>query len=599
MGMKITSGVVVAVLLLAAGALAFQAAGVGIVGYWKLDETAGTTASDQTGANNLSTSGGATWSTDVPAAMPAGSHSLSFDGVDGEASKAALSGLAAGNTVHSIAAWIKVTALPANRAWILLLGNEGTGAHHWLIDKNGATQFGTWGGPGQVAPALTVGQWAHVAVTFDGTNLRGYLNGVLFSTVATNFSLQGVPLTLAKIHLSENYFNGLLDDVRLYNRELSQAEITSLAAGSFGPPAPIGLTAAPGSSSVILNWTSGPSGTAYNIKMSSVQGGSPPGTYATIASDVMTNTYTVTGLTPGVTYYFVVSAVTFGEGPDSGEVPGTPLAVTALPNTGLFTSEIPTSTSFNITFEAAVPAGTTVTLTVTSSNSGEGTVSDGIQPSQGQIQISVVGPQPANYQVPITVMGVNDFVIDGPIPYTVTVTTSSLNNTFNNLPIPPVHVTNNDNDSAGVTFSKTSGLVTTESGGTDSFSVTLQSKPNNNITLTLTNSRPGEVSLSQSVLVFTPANWNSAQVVTLTGVDDSVLDFTQAFTITGALTVTDPVLDSAWVGVAVPAVSGVNLDNEVIPPAKSAWGGSGGGCGLLGLEAALLCLLRRRRRRRC
>src|SRR5438552_2418877 len=176
--MKITSATIAALLLAAlataAGAMVFQAAGVGIVGYWKLDETSGTTAKDETGVNDLTygaSPGNPTPSTDIPAQMPAGTHSLSFDGVDDFVSKASLTGLAAGNTAHSIAAWIKVTALPSARAWILLLGNEGGGSHHWLIDKNGFAQFGTWGGPGQINPALSVGVWAHVAITFDGPTL--------------------------------------------------------------------------------------------------------------------------------------------------------------------------------------------------------------------------------------------------------------------------------------------------------------------------------------------------------------------------------------------------------------------------------------------
>jgi hypothetical protein len=590
--MKITSAVVVALFLLAAGALAFQAAGVGIVGYWKLDETSGSTAVDTAGANNLTTAGNPTWSTDIPAAMPAGTHSLSFDGVDDEASKAALSGLATGNTIHSIAAWVKVTALPANRAWILLLGNEGTGSHHWLIDKNGTTQFGTWGGPGQVAPALTVGQWQHVAVTFDGTNLRGYLNGTLFSTVATNFNLQGVPLTLGKVHIGENYFNGLMDDVRVYSRALTQTEITDLAAGSFGPPAPVGLTAIPGSGSVILNWTSAPSGTVWNVKMSSVQGGP----YPTIASDVATNTYTVTGLTPGQTYYFVISAVTFGEGPDCPEVPGTPLAVTALPNAGLQTSEAPTGTSFKVTFEAAVPAGTTVTLTITSSNSGEGLVSDGVQALQSQITVPVVGPQNAGYFVTITVMGVNDNVIDPAHPYSVTVTTSSSNSTFNNLPIPAVNLVNNDNDTAGVTFTQTAGFVTTEAGGTATFKVSLTTQPSQPVTITLVSSNTAEVLVSPNTLTFSSGNWSVQQQVTLTGVDDALLDFTQPFTIT-VLPLSAPG-EPNYNNLSVGSLSGINLDDEVIPPAKGAWGGGNGGCGLLGLELLLPWLLWRRRQRR-
>ena len=593
--MKITSAVVVGFFLLAAVALAFQAAGVGIVGYWTLDETSGAIAMDTSGANNLAYAGGPTPSTDIPAVMPAGSHSLSFDGVDDELSKAALTGLAAGNSVHSLAAWIKVTTLPTTRAWIALLGNEGTGAHHWLIDKNGVTQFGAWGpSTGQVQPTLVVGQWTHVALTFDGTNLRGYVDGTLINTVPSSFALQGIPLTLGKIHLGENYFNGLLDDVRLYNRVLTQTEITSLAAGSFGPAAPVGLTATPGSGSVTLNWTSGPSGTVYNIKQSSVLGGSPPGSYATIATDIATNSYTVTGLTPGQTYYFVISGVTFGEGPNSAEVPGTPLAVTALPNTGLQTSEVPTSTSFNITFEAAVLTGTTVTLTITSNNTGEGLVSDGVQALQGQIMVPVVGPQPAGYQVPITVMGVNDNVIDPAHPYTVTVATSSSNLTFDKLAIPAVNLINNDNDTAGVTFTKTSGLVTTESGGTDTFLVSLNTQPSAPVTLTLMSSNSAEVLVSPTSLTFSVGNWFIQQTVTVTGVDDSLLDFTQPFTIV-ALPLSAPG-ESNYDNLAVPSLSGVNLDNEVIPPAKSAWGG--GGCGLLGLELALPWLLLRLRRRR-
>ncbi len=594
--MKITSALLVGFLLLSAAALAFQAAGVGMIGYWPLDETTGTTAVDTSGVNNLTYGGGPMPSTDIPTQMPVGSHSLSFDGIDDGLSKAALTGLAPGNTPHSIAGWIKVSTLPSNRAWILLLGNEGGGSHHWLIDKNGTTQFGTWGGPGQVAPTLTAGVWAHVAVTFDGTNLKGYLNGSLFNTVATNFNLQGVALTVGQIHIGENYFNGLVDDLRVYSRALSDPEIAALAAGSFGPAAPVGLTATSGSSSVILNWTAGPSGTAYNIKQSSAPGGSPPGTYAIVASDITTNTYTVTGLTPGVTYYFVISAGTYGESPNSAEVPGTPLAVTALPTTGLFTSEVPTSTYFTVTFEAAVPAGTTVTLTVTSNDTGEGLVSDGVQAPQAQITIPVVGPRSANYSFPVTVTGVNDNIIDPGTTYSVTVTTSSSNTTFNNLPIPAIQLTNNDNDTAGVTFTKTVGLRTTESAGTDTVLVSLTTQPSQPVTINFSSSNPAEVLVSPTSMTFSNGNWSVQQTLTLTGVDDSLLDFTQPFTI-----VVQPLAapgEPNYDNLIVPSLSGANLDDEVIPPAKGAWGGGNGGCGLLGLELLLPWLLWRRRQRR-
>jgi hypothetical protein len=297
-----------------------------------------------------------------------------------------------------------------------------------------------------------------------------------------------------------------------------------------------------------------------------------------------------------VTYYFVISAVTYGESPNSSEVPGTPLAVTALPNTGLQTSEALTSTSFDIKFEAAVPAGTTVTLTVTSSNTGEGMVTDGNQPLQGQIIIPVVGPRSAGYIVTITVTGVDDHVIDPATAYTVTVTTSSANTTFDQLPIPAVHLTNLDNDTAGVAFSKTVGLRTTESGGTDTVLVSLTTQPSQPVTLNFSSSNPAEVQVSPASLTFSSGNWFVQQQITLRGVDDSLLDFTQPFTIDF-----QPLFapgEPNYNTMIVPSLSGTNLDNEVIPPAKGAWGGGNGGCGLLGLELLLPWLLLRRRQGR-
>jgi hypothetical protein len=137
-------------------------------GVWNLDENSGTTAHDSL-LNNDGTIYGATWTTGKIGSA------LSYDGVDDYVSVASVSGLS-GNTPHSIEAWVKVNSLPSNRAWILLLGNEGVGSHHWLINSQGGTQFGVWGG-GQTQPTLPVGQWTHIAITFDGTTLKSYVNG--------------------------------------------------------------------------------------------------------------------------------------------------------------------------------------------------------------------------------------------------------------------------------------------------------------------------------------------------------------------------------------------------------------------------------------
>ena len=71
---------------------------------------------------------------------------LSFDGVNDGLNLANLAGLSAGNTPHTIAAWVRIDSMPQTRAWLLLLGNEGTGAHHWLLNANGVSQLGSWSG---------------------------------------------------------------------------------------------------------------------------------------------------------------------------------------------------------------------------------------------------------------------------------------------------------------------------------------------------------------------------------------------------------------------------------------------------------------------
>ena len=82
-----------------------------------------------------------------------------------------------------------------------------------------------------------------------------------------------------------------------------------------------------------------------------------------------------------------------------------------------------------------------------------------------------------------------------------------------------------------LTSSPISGLVTTESGGQDSFTVVLTSQPLHNVTLGLSSSDSSEGSLSSTSLVFTAANWDSPKTVTVTGQDDDIDDGDKAYSI--------------------------------------------------------------------
>ncbi|MFO7031414.1 hypothetical protein B9T07_15760 [Limnospira fusiformis CCALA 023] len=120
------------------------------------------------------------------------------------------------------------------------------------------------------------------------------------------------------------------------------------------------------------------------------------------------------------------------------------------------------------------------------------------------------------------------------------------------------------NPTPGVTVQPTADLVTAEDGQADRFTVVLNSPPTANVSIAVSSSNPQEGVVSPNQLVFTPANWNQAQTVTVTGVpDDGRVDGDQPYQIILAPTVSsDPLFD----GLNVPDVSVVNLDLDVAPP---------------------------------
>jgi hypothetical protein len=85
--------------------------------------------------------------------------------------------------------------------------------------------------PSSGGAKLPVGVWTHVAVTFDGTTARFYLDGTETGSGGFSFGFD----TESALHFGSddpnggNAFNGALDEVRLYDKALSAAEIKALA----------------------------------------------------------------------------------------------------------------------------------------------------------------------------------------------------------------------------------------------------------------------------------------------------------------------------------------------------------------------------------
>jgi hypothetical protein len=223
--------------------------------------------------------------------------------------------------------------------------------------------------------------------------------------------------------------------------------------------------------------------------------------------------------------------------------------ITVNPTSGLVTTEAGGTASFTVVLTSQPTAN--VTLGVASNDASEGTAAP-----------ASLTFTSANWNVAqtVTVTGVDDAIDDGNIAYSiVTAAATSSDPLYAGINPPDVAVSNTDNDTAGITVNPTSGLVTTEAGGTASFTVVLASQPTANVSLGISSSDTSEGTAAPASLTFTSANWNVAQTVTVTGVDDAIDDGNIAYSIvTAAATSGDPL----YAGINPPDVAVSNTDND-------------------------------------
>src|SRR5439155_11228054 len=109
---------------------------------------------------------------------------------------------------------------------------------------------------------------------------------------------------------------------------------------------------------------------------------------------------------------------------------------------------------------------------------------------------------------------VTELIVGGELVQTiVTAAAASTDGSYNGLNAADVAVTNTDDDIPGITVAPTSGLSTTEAGGTATFTVVLDTQPTANVTIGLSSSDASEGTVAPASLTFTPGNWNTAQTV--------------------------------------------------------------------------------------
>ena len=229
--------------------------------------------------------------------------------------------------------------------------------------------------------SISLNTWTHLAGTYDGAMLRLFVNGSQVGTRATTGSI-GVstnPLRIGGNAIWGEYFSGRIDEVRIYNRALTQAEIqtdmnTSISAPDTTPPTvPTNLTATPASSTQInLSWTASTDNiavTGYQIERCQGAGCT---TFALLTT-VTGTTYNNTGLTASTPYSYRVRAT---DGPNFSGYSGTASATTQASS-----DTTPPTVPTNLT---ATPAGSTqINLSWTASTDNTAVTGYQIERCQG------------------------------------------------------------------------------------------------------------------------------------------------------------------------------------------------------------------------
>jgi Concanavalin A-like lectin/glucanases superfamily len=100
---------------------------------------------------------------------------------------------------------------------------------------------------------LATGVWTHIAATYDGANLRFYVNGALVATKAQTGAMAPStgPLWIGNNTVYNEPYSGLIDEVRVYNRALSATEIATDRDTPIGGAAPLALRGARAAAPVV------------------------------------------------------------------------------------------------------------------------------------------------------------------------------------------------------------------------------------------------------------------------------------------------------------------------------------------------------------
>jgi len=251
-----------------------------LVGWWKFDDGGGTSASDSSGHGNSGTLvNGATWSTD----SKVGSGSITFDGSSNYVTVPRTTSITSeSDTVPiSISFWVKpaVTLNSSTAGYLTMLAKSSdyifrydTGQLHFYIGTAKDVAYTT---------TLNANQWYHITGVKENNahTLSLYLNGVLvkgpYDVGPASYNANN--LTMGATSAGSLFFPGSLDDVRIYNRALSAAEVSQLYSQSSTGGGPGTTVTATSTSDTSGNQSGSSANASGNIYIGQTDTGSATG----------------------------------------------------------------------------------------------------------------------------------------------------------------------------------------------------------------------------------------------------------------------------------------------------------------------------------
>jgi hypothetical protein len=295
----------------------------GLIGWWMFDEGTGTTVADSSAAGH-----DGFFVDSTPEWVP-GMYgtALKFDGTD----KVEIPDHADFHLTNaiSVALWMQPEGEQASSAKLFIKQKSGQYPYALQYDDTGQGLFATVYASTRYDTAPHIpdfpGEWAHMCFTYDGSVLILYKDGEQVASVNTSGQLQQNSLSLSigcRLDFDQN-FNGIIDDVRLFNRELSPEEVQEIMvdapAGMVTDPSPAdGTTDVP--RDVVLSWVPVEAATQHDIYFGTdaqaVAGADISDTTGIYRGRVITDSYNpAETLEFGKTYYWRVDEI--GAPPDN------------------------------------------------------------------------------------------------------------------------------------------------------------------------------------------------------------------------------------------------------------------------------------------